>query len=215
MRTAYNNLRALWSLANFDDVCLESRIWLAHFALHLLGLWQQRFYAAKVEQCVLGVGLLNDAGNNVAFAVCVFLKLAIALYFTNALAHHLTESLRSNTAELVFLWSVVALIDPVAIVIHVVCSECDVHVFWVDTDDYFFGRSLTLFVRGRECFNEHLQKRINGNTAVPCQHADCFCHIEIAHDSLTSDCVLVFTFVAPDFGVGPHSNTVRARSIMS
>ena len=215
MRTADNNLWALRSLANFDDVGLEARIWFAHFALHLLGLWQQRFYAAKVEQGVLGIGLLHDARNDVAFAVCVLLKLAITLNFTDALAHHLTESLRCNTTEFIFLWRVIALVDPVAIIIHVVGGECDVHVFWVDADDYFFGCTLTLFVRGRECFNEHLQKRIHGNAAIPCQHTDCFCHIEIAHDSLTSDCVLVFTFVAPDFGVGPHSNTVRARSIMS
>ena len=123
----------------------------------MFGLWQQGFDTTEVEQGVLGVCLLHDAGNDVAFAVCVLLELAIAFYFANALAHYLAESLRSNATQLVLLWRVITLVDPVAVVIDVVCRERDVHVLRVDADDYFFGRALTLFVGSCQCFYQHLE----------------------------------------------------------
>ena len=116
-----------------------------------------QLYATKIEQGVLGVGLLHNARNNVAFAVCILFKLAIAFYFTNALAHDLAECLSGNSTEVGLVWRVIALVDPVAIVINVVCSERDVHVFRVDSHDDFFGCARTLFVRRSKRLYQHLQ----------------------------------------------------------
>ena len=69
--------------------------------LHLLGLRQQRFDLAEVEQRVAGVGLLDDAGDDVALAACVLLVLHLALRLADALEDHLLRGLRGDAAEVV------------------------------------------------------------------------------------------------------------------
>ena len=94
---------------------------------HLLGLRQQRLDAAEVEQRVAAVGLLDDAGDDVALAVGVLLELAVALDLADALAHHLAERLGGDAAELLRLRRVVALVDPVAVLVEVVGGERELH----------------------------------------------------------------------------------------
>ena len=90
---------------------------------HLLGLRQQALDPTEVEQRVAGVGLLDDAGDDVALAVRVLLELAVALGLADALAHHLAEGLRGDAAHLLLLGRVVALVDPVAVLVDVVGDE--------------------------------------------------------------------------------------------
>ena len=132
MRTADHDLWALRSLANLDDVRLHAAAWLGALERHLLGLRQQRLDPTEVEQGVAAVGLLNDAGDDVAFTVRVFLELAIALGLTDALVHHLTEGLGGDTAKLSSVGGVVALVDPVALFVDVICNELHLHRVGVD-----------------------------------------------------------------------------------
>ena len=106
---------------------------------HLLGLRQQRLDPTEVEQRVARVGLLDDAGDDVAFAVGVLLELAVALDLADALAHHLAEGLGGDAAELFLLRGVVALVDPVAVLVDVVGDERELHRLRVDLDDDLVG----------------------------------------------------------------------------
>ena len=69
--------------------------------LHLLGLRQQRLDLAEVEQRVALVGLLDDAGDDVALAARVLLVLHLALGLADALQDHLLGGLRGDAAEVV------------------------------------------------------------------------------------------------------------------
>ena len=156
MRTAHHNLWAFCCFAYFYDVGLDAAIWLWLFVRNLLCLWQKCFHFAQVEQGVALVDLLNDARHNVAFTVCILFKLTIAFCFANALAHDLTESNCSNTAQFFFLWRVVALVDPVAVVVEVVRGEAHVEVVGVDFHDDFVGSAGALFVRRGQCLYQYL-----------------------------------------------------------
>ena len=223
VRTGHHDLWTLRGLANFDDVRLDARVRLGTLVRHLLRLGKQCLDLAEVKQCVAVVGLLDDASDDVAFTVRVFLKLAVTLDFADLLPHHLAEGLRGDTTEFFLLRRVVALVDPVAVIIEVVCGEAHVQVLRVDLNDHFIGRAGTLFVGSGKCFHQHLQQGINGNAAVGGEHAYCFGHIKIAHDLVSSVSVTEFsteTFVfffdvlgsLPGFGAGPQTKTVFARS---
>ena len=62
--------------ADLDDVGLHPGAGLGALVGDLLGLGQQRLDPAEVEQRVAGVGLLDDAGDDVALAAGVLLVLA-------------------------------------------------------------------------------------------------------------------------------------------
>ena len=100
---ADDDLRALGGLADLDDVGLDAVARLGALVRHLLGLRQQRLDPTEVEQRVAAVGLLDDAGDDVALAVGVLLELALALGLADALAHHLAEGLGGDAAELFLL----------------------------------------------------------------------------------------------------------------
>ena len=82
----HDDLRALGRLAHLDDVGLEPGVGLGPLVGHLLGLGQQRLDPAEVEQRVAAVGLLDDAGDDVALAAGVLLVLQLALGLADALA---------------------------------------------------------------------------------------------------------------------------------
>ncbi len=101
----HDDLGALGGLADLDDVRLRTVARLRPLERHLLGLRQQRLDAAEVEQRVAAVGLLDDAGDDVALAVGVLLELAIALDLADALAHHLAERLGGDAPQLLTSWA--------------------------------------------------------------------------------------------------------------
>src|SRR5215217_7253106 len=71
-------------------------------AVHLLGLGQQRLDAlAQLHERVARVRLLDDAGDQLADAVPVFLEHHVALGLANALQDHLLGGLRGDAAEVV------------------------------------------------------------------------------------------------------------------
>jgi len=69
--------------------------------LQLLGLRQQRLDPTEVEQRVARVGLLDDAGDDVALAARVLLVLHLALGLADPLQDDLLGGLRGNAAEVV------------------------------------------------------------------------------------------------------------------
>ena len=71
-------------------------------ALDLLGLGQQRLDAfAQLHERVAGVGLLHDAGDQLADPVAVLLVHHVALGLADALQDHLLGGLRGDAAEVV------------------------------------------------------------------------------------------------------------------
>ena len=112
---------------HLDDVRLLALTLRRPFERHLLRLGKQRLGAPEVEQGVAGVGALDDAGDDVALAIGVLLELAIRFDFTDPLAHHLAEGLRRDPAHLLLARCVVALVDPVSVLVDVVADEGEVH----------------------------------------------------------------------------------------
>ncbi len=80
----------------------------------LLGLGQQRLDAlAQLHERVAGVGLLDDAGDQLADAVLVLLEHHVALGLADPLEDHLLGGLRGDAAEV--LGRHVALVDLIAV----------------------------------------------------------------------------------------------------
>ncbi|CAB4723906.1 unannotated protein [freshwater metagenome] len=102
--------------------------------------------------------LLNNARDNVAFAVRIFFELLVTLGFADALTHHLTECLGCNATKFVLFGCVVALVDPVAVFVNVECGEGNFESVGVETDLNFFSRTWATLVRGCQGFYENLQK---------------------------------------------------------
>ena len=99
VRARHDDLRALGRLADLDDVRLQAAAVVVVLVLHLLGLRQQRLDLAEVEERVAGVGLLDDAGDDVALAARVLLVLHLALGLADALEDHLLGGLRGDATE--------------------------------------------------------------------------------------------------------------------
>ena len=158
VRTADHNLRSFVATTYFNDVCLEASTWRGTLERNLLTLWHECFDFAKIKQGIAVIVLLNDARDNVAFAVGIFFELLVALGFADALTHHLTEGLCRNATKFVLVGSVVALVDPVAVFVDIECGEGDFEGVGVETHFNFFSRTGTTLVRGRQGFYENLQK---------------------------------------------------------
>jgi hypothetical protein len=85
-------------LTTIDDVGLDAGAGLGALVGHLLGLGHEGLDPAEVEQRVAGVGLLDDAGDDVALAAGVLLVLHLPLGLTDALAHDLLHRLSGHAA---------------------------------------------------------------------------------------------------------------------
>ena len=174
---ADHDLGALRGAAHLDDVGLRAVTRLRAFERNLLGLREQRLDAPEVEQRVTGVGLLDDAGDDVALAVGVLLELAVAFHLADPLAHHLTERLGGDAAELVAPGGVVALVDPVAVLVEVVRRERELHRAGVDLDHHFVGGAGAALVGRGERIDQHVQQRVLGQALLLGQHPDRFGHV--------------------------------------
>ena len=161
MRSADHNLWTFCCFSNFDDVCLDASVWLWSLIRNLFGLRQKGFNFAQIQQCIPTLGLLDDASDDVALAVCVLLEFTITFYFANALTHDLTESHRRNTTEFVLIGCVVTLIDPVSVIINVVGDELHLEVLRIELNDDFFCGIWPLFVCRCKSLDEHLQECID------------------------------------------------------
>ena len=177
----HDDLRTLLRPAHFDDVGLHTRTRVGALVGHLLALRHEGFDLAEVEKCETAVGLLHDAGDDVAFAVGVLLVLALALGFPNALTHHLTESLSGDTTEFTLVGRVVTRVDPVAVLVDVVGGEGDLESVGVEAHFDFLGRPRTALVSRGQGIDEDLQEVVDRDVLLRRQQADGFGHVEVAH----------------------------------
>ena len=205
---ADHDLWAFGRLANLDDVRLEARAVLVALVGDLLGLRQQRLDLAEVEEGVAVVGLLDDAGDDIALAPGVLLVLHVALDLADPLEDHLLRRLRGNAAEVVR--GVVPLADDLAVFVELLAVHPDLAGVGVDGDHRLLGRVGATLVGGNERVGQGVEQRVDRNPLVAGDLAQRVEELEVglAHGRFT------FSLFARR-GSGPHSNTVRALSIWS
>ncbi len=205
---AHHDLRALGRLADLDDVGLEAGPVLVALVGHLLGLGQQRLHLAEVEERVAVVGLLDDAGDDVALAARVLLVLHVALDLADPLEDHLLGRLRGDAPEVV--GGVVPLPDDLALLVELLAVDPDLPRVGVDGDDGLLGRVGPPLVRGDQSVGQGVEQCLDRNPLVAgdlAQRVEEF-EVGLAHGRFTLS-------LFARRGAGPHSNTVRALSIWS
>ena len=148
-------------------------------ARDLLGLRQQRLDPAQVEQGVAGVGLLDDAGDDVALAAGVLLVLHLALGLADALQDHLLGRLRGDAAEVG--GRVVPLASDVAVFVELLRDHADLAGLDVDLDERFLGRFGHALVRGDERVRERLEHDLFGDALLDRERRQRFEHLRVLH----------------------------------
>ena len=109
-----DDARSLRLRGDVGDDRLHARAVVVALAAHLLGAGQQRLHAlAQLDEGVARVGLLDDAGDQLAHAVLVLVEHHVALRLADALEDHLLGGLRRDAAEV--LGRHVALLDLVRV----------------------------------------------------------------------------------------------------
>ena len=94
-----HDLRALRAGAHLDDHGLDARAVLVALAGDLLAAREQRLDPAEIDERVARVGLLDDAGHDVADAALVLREHHLALGLADPLQDHLLRGLRGDAAE--------------------------------------------------------------------------------------------------------------------
>jgi hypothetical protein len=161
---ADHDLGALGGLADLDDVRLEPGAVLVALVGDLLGLGQQGLDLAQVEQGVAVVGLLDDAGDDVALAPGVLLVLHVALDLADALEDDLLGRLRGDAAEVVR--RVVPLADDLAVLVELLAVDADLTRVGVDGDDRLLGRVGTALVGRHQGVGQGVEQRLDGDPLV-------------------------------------------------
>ncbi len=177
VRARNDDLRALGRLAHLDDVGLHARAVVVAVARDLLGLWQQRLHPAQVEQGVAGVGLLDDAGDDVALAARVLLVLHLALGLADPLQDHLLGGLRGDAPEVG--GRVVPLPRDVALFVELLGDHPDLAGLDVDLDERLLGGLGHALVRGDERVGERLEHDLLGDPLLDGQRRKRFEHLGI------------------------------------
>ena len=211
VRARHDDLRALGGLAHLDDVRLHARAVVVAVARNLLGLREQRLDPAQVEQGVAGVGLLDDARDDVALAPGVLLVLHLALGLTDPLQDHLLRGLRGDATEVG--GGVVPLAGDVAFFVELLRDHADLAGLDVDLDERLLGRVGHPLVRGHERVRERLEHDLFGDALLDRERGKRFEHLGVLHDFPFARARLAALGVLdPGLlrGCGPHSKTVRA-----
>ena len=240
MGTTHHDLGSLCRLANLDDVGLHPGAGLESLVLGLLGLRQQRLNPTKVEQCVPGVVLLNDPGDDVALTTGVLLVLHLPLGLANALAHDLLGRLGCNAAEVVGgdveFWS-----GGFTLLVELLGHHPEFTRLGINDDPCVVLGPRHALVGRLQGIGQGAEQCVDRNPLVGCQRSQRLHHVDVAHDSLTSGSfhtsssldvspeaclrtpaesspVELADLALPDpdlpgLALGPHSNTLRARSI--
>ena len=97
----HHDLGALDRPTHLDDVGLDPLAGVGTLVVDLLGLGQQCLDTTQIQQRVAGIGLLDDAGDDVALAAGVLLVLELALGLADALGHDLAGGLGGDAPEVV------------------------------------------------------------------------------------------------------------------
>ena len=100
MRARQENLRAARLAADIVDIGAHALIHLQVLARQSVIAADNRLGAAQVDNHIAVFHALDDAVDDLADAILVFLELALALGFAQALHHHLLAGLRHDPAEI-------------------------------------------------------------------------------------------------------------------
>ena len=133
----------------------------------LLGLGQQRLDLAQVEQGVAVVGLLHDAGDDVALAPGVLLVLHVALDLADALQDHLLGGLRGDAPEVVR--RVVQLADNLALLVELLPVDTDLARVGVDGDHGLLGHVGAALVGRHDRVGQGVEQRLDRDPLVTAQ----------------------------------------------
>ena len=212
--SAHHDLWALRGLADLDDVGLEAGTVVVALVGDLLRLRQERLDLAEVEQGVAVVGLLDDAGDDVALSAGVLVVLHVPLDLTDPLHDHLLGGLCGDAAEV--LGGVVPLTHDVALDVELLAVDPDLAGVRVDGDDCLLGRVRQPLVGSDERVGESVEERVDGDALVPCDLPECIEELEVsgAHGAMTLSVAVVCCRRAPldpparegdGLEVGPHS----------
>ncbi len=230
-----DDLGTLGGLADLDDVGLDPATGLGALVGHLLGLGQQGLDPTEVEQRVAGIGLLDDAGDDVALAAGVLLVLHLALGFTDALPHDLLGRLGGDAAEVVGRHVELGA-GRFALLVELLGHDPDLGGVGVDGDPGVLLGVGHPLVGGLERIGEGAEQRVDGDALVGGERLQGIHQIGVLHDGVTSvpegGSVVCWAPVGaerdlfgllvrrvpglepdPGFGAGPHSKTVRAFSM--
>ena len=215
-----HDLRALGGLADLDDVGLEAAVGLGALVGHLLGLRQQRLHPAEVQQGVAGIGLLDDAGDDVSLAPGVLLVLHLPVDLAQALHHDLLEGLGGDPAEGAGVWGDVELgAESFAVVVELLRGDAHLAGDRVDGGPGVLVGAGQALVGRLQCVGERAHQGLGGDALLGGEGPEGFHHVVVAHDFaaffLTDGEVSGPGLGPPGLGAGPHSKIVRARSMSS
>ena len=184
----HDDLRALRGLADLDDVRLDPRARLGPLVGHLLGLRQQRLDPSEVEQRVAAVVLLDDAGDDVAFAARVLLVLLLAVDLAEALRHHLLRGLRGDAAE-VGRRDVDLVAVGLAVLVDLLREHAELERVGVDGDPRVLVRVARRLYADSSASASALEEGVDGDAPLGGEHLQRFHHVEIAHWSVFASLV--------------------------
>ncbi len=152
VRATHDDLRTLVGLSHLDDVDLDARAVLVALEGDLLGLGQEGFDAAEVEQRVAVVVLLDRARDDVALAVRELLVHLAPLDVADELHEDLLGGLGRDASEV--LGRGVPLARDIALEVELESPHLDLAGLGVDLDFGVFGRVGTTLVGGEERVGE-------------------------------------------------------------
>src|SRR6185295_5691449 len=189
VRAADHDLWALGTTTDLGDVGLEPLAVAVGLRGHLLRLGQQRFDLAEIEQGVATLGLLHDAGHDVALAAGELFIGHLTLRIAELLEDHLLGGLRADPAaevlgDLDFLLGQHLHLDALAVLgidllehllehAHLAGLRVDLGA---EPDEVVIGVGVLLLprglVRGRHGFVEALQDRLEGDPLLAFELAE-------------------------------------------
>ena len=166
--------------AHLDDVGLQPGAVLVALIGDLLRLGQQRLHLAEVEQRVAVVGLLDDAGDDVALAAGVLLVLHLPLRFADALEDDLLGRLGGDAAEVG--GRVVPLPQDGPVLVEFLSDDPDLAALGVDLDQRFLSGVGHPLVGGHERVGQSLEQDLEVDAFLPFDDPEGLHQLEIHSD---------------------------------
>ena len=180
MRARHDDLRALGGAPHLDDVRLEAGVGRRALVGHLLRLREERLHPAEVEQRVAAVGLLDDAGDDVALATGVLLVLELALGLADPLGHHLAGRHGGDPAEVVRCDVELGAVG-LAVLVDLLREHADVEAVGVDGHPGVLVGPGHALVRRLEGIGQRAEEGLDRDPLVLRQRRQGLAEVDVAH----------------------------------